>query len=627
MKKILLLLTAALLLPLAVEAQSAMPRPDVRKCPLVVHAPAKMDLQENQRIMGHYDNDVVGTEGVGLTTTTGKVSIGTILESEELDIFNGGKIVSFRVGLAESTPVTKVFVVPITSGGAYGSMVSWPCEVSATGWNVINLTSPYQLNLSEGGRLLIGFEYEQTQTNKPLALVNEGDEAYDTYWYKKAGHQYRWTTAGLKSYGNLCIQCVVEKDHFPEVLIKTGNLQCPGFVKKGDEMPFSFTVKNRGTQALNPNDLTFDVNIDGEKVATISNPEVLESGITTTIEGIIETSELTSGSHTLTINNAVALGETLDYVYPMNAEFMIHSGTYPRQKHYVEQYTSTYCTYCPLGNSMLSILKQMRDDIIWVGVHANFNGVDPMSCAQGDSIMDYVGNNSYPSATFDRSTGWENERQLVNSIGYYADYHQQIAEELGHFFDYITEQNPTFASIEISPVVDPETREAVIIVSGEMTPDFDLLLGDDNVLNVFITEDSVVAPQLNSGMWVSQYVHNGVFRCALGSVKGVGFNRVDGGYSNEFTVTIPEEWVLDNLNVVAFISRPIAAGVLTDMELNNAESVRLYNPSHSIEEILADGDAVPVEYYDIMGHRTNGPRQGINIVKMSDGTARKVLVK
>ena len=627
MKKILLLLTAALLLPLAAGAQSATPRPDVRKCSMIIPAPAKMESQDNQRIMGHYDSDVVGTEGVGLTATTGKVSIGTILESEELDIFIGGKIVSFRVGLAESTPVTKVFVVPITAGGAYGSMVSWPCEVSSTGWNVINLPSPYELNLSEGGRLLIGFEYEQTQTNKPLALVNEGDEAYDTYWYKKAGHQYRWTTAGLKSYGNLCVQCVVEKDHFPEVLIKTSALQCPGFVKKGEEMPFTFNVKNRGSRALNPQDLTFDVNIDGEKVGYTYNAEVIEPGATITVNCNLVTDDLTSGNHTLTINNAVALGESLDYVYPMNASFMIHSGTYPRQKHYVEQYTSVNCTYCPLGNSMLSILKQMRDDIIWVGIHADFSGTDPMSTAQGDSIMDYVANSSYPSASFDRSTGWENERQLVNSIGYYAEYHQQIAEELGQFFDHISETHPTFATISIDPVVDPETREAVITVSGEMTPDFDLLLGDDNKLYVCITEDSIVSGQLNSGIWISGYVHNGVFRCALGTVKGVDFNRVDGGYSNEFTVTIPDDWKLNNLNVVAFIARPITSGVYTDMYLNNAESVRLYNPSESIEEILVDGDAVPVEYYDIMGHRIDGPCHGINIVKMSDGTARKVFVK
>ena len=199
---------------------------------------------------------------------------------------------------------------------------------------------------------------------------------------------------------------------------------------------------------------------------------------------------------------------------------------------------------------------------------------------------------------------------------------------MSEFFDYITETSPTFATIAIDPVVDLDTRQAVITVSGEMTPDFDLLMGDDNTLTVYITEDSIVSPQLNAGVWSSRYVHNGVFRCALGSVKGVGFNKVDGGYSNEFTITIPETWVMDNLNVVAFISRPLAANVHTDMKLNNAEKVRLVKPVDGIEEILAlDGNAVPVAYYDVMGRLLDGPRPGINIVKMSNGTAKKVLVK
>ena len=215
--------------------------------------------------------------------------------------------------------------------------------MSSTGWNVINLPSPYQLNLSEGSRLLIGFEYEQTSTNKPLALVQEGDETYDTYWYKKAGQMYRWTSAGLRSYGNLCIQCVVEKDHYPEVLIKATALQCTEMVKKGELLPYTFNVKNRGTQALEVGALTFDVKVDGEKVGTISNPDVMQPGITTAIEGTIETSELSSGSHTLTLDGAIAGGEALDYVYPLNAAFLAHSGSFPRQQHLIEQFTSTYC--------------------------------------------------------------------------------------------------------------------------------------------------------------------------------------------------------------------------------------------------------------------------------------------
>lgn len=40
-----------------------------------------------------------------------------------------------------------------------------------------------------------------------------------------------------------------------------------------------------------------------------------------------------------------------------------------------------------------------------------------------------------------------------------------------------------------------------------------------------------------------------------------------------------------------------------------------------------DGEPTIVGYYDIGGRKLNEPQHGINIVKYSDGTARKVLVK
>jgi hypothetical protein len=616
MKKSILLLSMVLSFSMAIGAQNA---------------PQRMDLPENQRLMGHYDTDDIATEGAGLSNT-GNIYLGTILESEELDMFVGGKIKAFRVGLAESTTISKVFVMPIKAEGAYGTMISWDCNASDVGWNVIELPTPYQLDIADGEKLMIGFQYEQNASAKPLALVHVGD-IYETYLYKKAGGMYRWTVAGLKPYGNLCVQCVVENDNFPEYLIKAEGLECPKYVKVGETFPFSFFVRNRGSKVIEPQALTFDITIDGNKVATVTNQEKLEVGDTITIESVIETADLEMGSHAFAVENAVIDGDVLNYVHPLKASFLVHNGIYPRQKHLIEQLTSTYCTYCPLGNSMLSILKGQRDDIIWVGLHGNLGtGVDPFTTDQGDSIMVYMtgGSISYPSATFDRSTGWENDMQMVNSIGYYEQYHQQIANELGAYFDELSENNLTFASIEITPEVNLETREAVVTVSGEMSPDFDQLLGAGNKLTVYITEDSLIARQLNNGSWISGYMHNGVFRCALGSIKGVDFNMVEGGYSNEFRFTVPEQWNMANLNVVAIISRPItngATGVYTDMKVNNAESVRLVAACEGIEELLYDENAVPVEYYDLMGRKHDTLQQGINIVKMSDGTARKVLVK
>ena len=47
----------------------------------------------------------------------------------------------------------------------------------------------------------------------------------------------------------------------------------------------------------------------------------------------------------------------------------------------------------------------------------------------------------------------------------------------------------------------------------------------------------------------------------------------------------------------------------------------------ALDEQLINTDAVPVGYYDVTGRQLSGLQQGINIVKMSDGTARKVYNK
>ena len=49
--------------------------------------------------------------------------------------------------------------------------------------------------------------------------------------------------------------------------------------------------------------------------------------------------------------------------------------------------------------------------------------------------------------------------------------------------------------------------------------------------------------------------------------------------------------------------------------------------SDGIVEQLVNTDANPVGYYDVTGRQVNGLQKGLNIVKMSDGTARKIYIK
>ncbi len=603
MKKFLLSLFAVLMLPVALGAQPI------------------------QKIMGHYANDAISESGFSVGNS-GTLSIAIILEPEELEIYQGGKITAIRVGLAEATLISRVFVIPV-QGSTYGERTDWDCEMNAAGWNTFQLPEPYEINLQSDEKLLVGFYYQQAVNVKPLSFVNVGD-IYDTYTYTKTGNKYRWKAVGTTGNGNLSLQCVVEKDSYPDYLIKAYGLRTNPVVQEGDMLPFALDVNNHGVKEIDAGGLTLDVMVDGEQVTTITNDTPFSYGYCT-VNGAIPTDGLKSDKHVLTVTLVAVDGVNLETPITQEVEFLSYKNGYPRQKHLVEQLTSTYCTYCPLGNSMLSILTSQRDDIIWVGIHGNLgSGVDPFRSNQADSIMAYMtgGSISYPSGAFDRCTGWDDDVNIVNGLGYYEEYHQLIAGYLGDFFDHITESIPTFAEINADCSFNETTRMATVSVQGKVSPDFNLMLGEDSRLTVYLVEDNLVAPQLNAGTWIPDYVHNGVFRMALTSVMGEPLNRTDGRYKNVYRFSIPEAWNWNNLRVVAFISRPLSNYVkgFTDMYVDNADVFK-FRISDGVEETVADPNAVPVEFYDIMGRSHDTMQQGINIVKMSDGTTRKIFVK
>lgn len=49
--------------------------------------------------------------------------------------------------------------------------------------------------------------------------------------------------------------------------------------------------------------------------------------------------------------------------------------------------------------------------------------------------------------------------------------------------------------------------------------------------------------------------------------------------------------------------------------------------STGVEETVAEGDVREVARYSLNGCKLAAPQKGINIIRMSDGTTRKVLVK
>jgi len=542
MKKLLSLLMAVMLLPAALGA---------------------MDLQPNQKILGHYTSDALNLNGWGKSFLKDIVlPIATDLTADELAMFQGSKIVAFRVGLAEEAPVTRVFVMPIgTNGKPTGEVTEWTCNVSSQGWNLIELETPYEVNLPDGYGLRIGFDYEQIGKDaRPISAVKEGT-IYPTYHFRSNN----WINYGVNTTGNLSIQCIAENDNFPEYIVRAKDLTCKNQLKTGDELSFMFQVYNLGATAIATGALTFDVAIDGVVVKTVSNPEEISRELVT-IRDVVGTDDLTAGEHTLTVTATTLNGEPVERPLVLTTTFKTFDYGFSRQMHLVEQFTSTWCTYCPQGTANIEALTQMRDDIAWVAVHENMGNVDPFRTEQCDSITNYEGIDGFPEGSFNRATG------ISNASSVYAVLTGLSATTMSTFLDYVAE-GPSWATVNINSAFDADTREAVITIDGELVPNFDEMMGSNCKLTVYLTEDGLVAPQTSGG---NDYVHNNVLRLALGSIKGVDMNRTsETTYKNEFTYTIPSEWNADNMHIVAFIGRPLRPNALTDIYVTNTNMRKL----------------------------------------------------
>ena len=526
-----------------------------------------MDLGPNQLLMGHYTTDSLSTGGWGQSFLNGVNPIATDITPDELALFQGGKIVAFRIGLASQSPITRLFVMPVgTNGQPTGEITEWPCDVyGQQGWTLIELEEPYMINLPDGYSLRIGFDYEQLgKTAKPISAVKVGT-VYPTYIYRNG----KWMNYGVNTQGNLSLQCVVENEDFPQYVLRIRDLVCRTKFVAGDDMPYSFKVCNLGVNNVAAGDLVFDIAIDGNVVKTITNPVALSQEYIT-IEDVVSTEglNLAAGTHTLKVTATTLKGEPIEPI-SLSASFQTFDYGFSRQMHLVEQFTSTGCTWCPVGSANLTNLCNMRGDVAWVGVHVLFGSpVDPFATAQNDTLQAYQGIDGYPEGTFDRTMGIGDPGCL------YAVLSGTTASTMSTFLDYVSE-TPSWATVNINSTFNEATRDAVITVDGKLVPGFDELMGGGAKLTVYITEDNLVAAQINQGTLENNYVHNGVLRKALVSVKGVDLKKKGDTYCNEFTYTIPEEWKAEDLNIVAFISRPLRANALADLYVTNANKRKL----------------------------------------------------
>lgn len=645
----LLLSAFALLLAATVSAQGLNVKKfagklDVQKSVVVSNgakkAPAKA-LANNQRTLGEYSgNECDGY--LGIPNFAGNDKVGVELTSEELAPYYGAKVVGVRFNLGQACSASDAFVLRSDGENLYDLALATQSVTSPAGdrnsgtWQTIMFDADNQFTLSaENSDLLVGYSYKQTSSNYPVGVYT-GSPSHSGILYfcanipaSSGGQGIAWY--GFKnSTGGACIQLIIESDNFAKNALVPNDFGT-FTVALGKTRNVAINATNVGETLSN---IDYTITLDG----TVGAEKHLDFGKTYASGDLVELSipfdaAATTGKHavkfTVTKVNGVA-NETASNVangtnYTLAKEFQKVS--------VVEECTGTGCGWCPRGHvGMRLVSEQYGDNVICMAAHM-YNSTDPMylsgyyySCG---AYGDFKG---APTSIVNRNT---------DIVDPYDDMPSLVGKSYGEL---------PIAEVNVVGMFNEDQTEVTAYGSVES-----LVTGSNYDLAYVLLADGLkgTSNAWKQSNYYSQYSKTQINDenlndfCDMGSSFFMTFNDVIIAHSynsktnktafgglhagtvttNEYTLTMPTKKALaaaidkDQVYVVAILTDK------TTGEIINAAKAKVQNNSTAIETVNTGANAKVVARYAANGTQLSAPQKGLNILKMSDGTTRKVIVK
>ena len=627
---------------------------------------APQKLNANQKSVG-VDGSGSMVTSLGLPNLASKVKgVYNLMEASLLSRYAGAKIVGMRYLIGASLGSSaKVQLYNCDKDGNPSLFAEKEAEQKISTydsstktfneeWNEVYFDKALNVSDVVTG-LLVGYTYKQKATTSgqnyaeecfPLA-AGQGSATVAAYGDLGKGTAFY----GLNTQGAvLCVQVIVEKDGgFADDLGMVGVATSP-MLRPTDKLPFQFYVKNYGSSECKT--ASFDITIDKQVVANLAIPEgATIGGETTGFNASLNLSEydIENGTHLLgvqvkTVNGEAASGYTDDDV--ASTQFRTYSETASRQYNLLEHFTSSTCTYCPLGYDMLRALQKQRDDVAWVAIHGtqDESNPDPYEHADAMGTIFAYSSTGFPTANLNRFPV-TNDGSLAVVIA--SDDPEGMATSIGNVFDQIDEIVPSQVKLDIeanftpgkTPKVNPGTLK--VTVKGTGVKGAGKIL-EDAVLGLYITENGLVSGQLNGSKWVSKFNHENVLRViGTDNAWGDAITWDGDNFEKTYEIEIPKgtyDYSQGNtLNAVAFVSLPFlfenggklyANADLNNVWVNQCQFLQIAEgASTAIKGVETSENATVVARYAADGSQISAPVKGINILKMSDGTTRKVVVK
>ena len=503
--------------------------------------------------------------------------------------------------------------------------------------NDVELTTPYIVG-SDG--VYIGYALTITDasdgTTKFPVVTFDGQEA-NSLFVRTSATTEKWSDLAEEGFGKLALKILIE-GKFSENSASPNTMQDLVLVKNGTGKS-KLVLFNEGSAGINSIDYTITTDgVAGAEQHLDIDPPVKTMGAQCTINlPVAADAKIGVTEKTITITKVNGKANEAEN---KSATFKLTTvGKQVNRGIVVEENTGTGCGWCPRG---WAGMKKMRDkfgeNFVGIAIH-QYNDTDPMYCLNYAKI-NFGG---APTCKIDRNETIDPFYGSEEDIC--VDFKEALARIATVGVSVTGKLNADNTAVTATATIEPlvsGTYEIAYALIG------DGLTGTASVWKQMNSYYQYVAANVDNDPYLSLFckggkysstkvtlVYDDVMLASSYNLENANEAKIDPlqegkVVTNTYTLTLPTKPVLkeaiekagyDKLAVIAMIIR-------NDGKIENAAKFYLSNDPAGVEGISENkSELKEVARYTIDGRRISTPQRGLNIVKMSDGSTVKVLVK
>lgn len=488
------------------------------------------------------------------------------------------------------------------------------------GLNEVELDSAFVVDHRD---IYVGFTFNINKKSYPVMAY--GDDVPDGFYYRTySGTNYSsWSNLYGNEYGRLALQVLVEAKEFPTNCVSVADFG-ETMILMGKSKSIPITITNKGMNAVKSIAYTItsedgEINEEGKKSFT-----AISNNVSKTFNISFEAGkEPVKAQRTFTVtmvndepNTAFANSGT-GFVITLKEEKQV--------KPVIEEFTGTWCGWCPRGIvGMDKVHEEYGDKVVQIAAHSG----DVMAISAYSSIINTYCD-GYPGSITDRQ--FEADPSFSG-----------LKSALSQAFNRVPP-----AAIELYAEWATEEQKAVVF---NTTTSFAYSGYNNQYAIAFVlVEDGLKGTGSN---WAQQNYYSGQsgsddmswWYKQGSSVTGIEFNHVavagwnvQNGVNNSvnpnFDPDIPQEFSytgsISSNSLIQDKRKLKAIAILIDRstgKIVNAAQSEIADFATAVNSVTSNSD-IPEACYSLDGRKLPHSQKGINIIRMTDGTVKKVLVK